>query len=264
MRYAGFWVRFWATIIDSICLLPLFFIQSIFEKEGLYGFSFLISLIVSCLFNALFESGGWQATPGKRLLGLRVVDLNGNKISFGRAVGRYFGKWLSSLIFGIGYIMVGITDRKQGLHDKLAETYVVRNPSGFSDSKEEFSDYGNIKNKVTLDIFDAASSSAKYVLAGFDTSGHVVRLTFNARDPKLLNDGLVIGRNSDFCDLQINDPSVSRRHAKFFVSYGDLFVEDLASTNGVFVDGNKCLDRLLVVNDSKITFGDVELTIGKY
>jgi len=58
------------------------------------------------------------------IFGMKVTDLNGNRISFARATGRHFAKWLSTLILWIGFIMVGFTDRKQGLHDMLAGTLV--------------------------------------------------------------------------------------------------------------------------------------------
>jgi len=67
-----------------------------------------------------------QATLGKRIVGLKVTDLAGNRIGFGRATGRHFAKMLSSMIMNIGYIMVAFTDRKQGLHDMLAGTLVMK------------------------------------------------------------------------------------------------------------------------------------------
>ncbi len=68
----------------------------------------------------------WQATLGKKLLGMKVVDYAGNRISFGRATGRYFAGFLSVLLLFIGLIMVAFTKRKQALHDKLASTLVVK------------------------------------------------------------------------------------------------------------------------------------------
>jgi len=72
------------------------------------------------------ESSSYQATLGKMIFGMKVTDLNGNRISFERATGRHFAKWLSGLVLCIGYIMVGFTERKQGLHDLLAGTLVRR------------------------------------------------------------------------------------------------------------------------------------------
>jgi uncharacterized RDD family membrane protein YckC len=58
-------------------------------------------------------------------LGIKVTDLNGSRIDFGRATGRYFGKFISSIILFIGFIMVAFTQKKQGLHDILADCLVV-------------------------------------------------------------------------------------------------------------------------------------------
>ncbi|MGA9497765.1 MAG: RDD family protein, partial [Terriglobales bacterium] len=86
-----------------------------------------IALIFSSwLYEAFMESSSYQATLGKMIFGMKVTDLYGNRISFGRATGRHFAKWLSGMILGIGYIMVAFTERKQGLHDLLAGTLVRR------------------------------------------------------------------------------------------------------------------------------------------
>jgi uncharacterized RDD family membrane protein YckC len=143
VQYAGFWLRFVALIID-------WFITSIIggiiggilgvvlglsmansgSAENLAFYANLlgagVGLIVSWLYYALTESSNWQATPGKKVLGLRVTDLSGAPIGFGRASGRYWGKLLSGLLLLVGYIMAGITEKKQALHDILAGTLVVR------------------------------------------------------------------------------------------------------------------------------------------
>ena len=72
------------------------------------------------------ESSSLQATLGKMIFGMKVTDLNGNRISFARATGRHFAKYLSSMILFIGYIMAGFTERKQALHDMIAGTLVIR------------------------------------------------------------------------------------------------------------------------------------------
>jgi uncharacterized RDD family membrane protein YckC len=73
------------------------------------------------------ESSEWQATLGKKALGLVVTDMAGNRVSFGRSTGRHFGKMLTNLIPAfIGYIMAGFTDKKQALHDMLAGCLVLR------------------------------------------------------------------------------------------------------------------------------------------
>jgi uncharacterized RDD family membrane protein YckC len=86
----------------------------------------IISAILQWLYFSLMESSVWQATVGKKLLGLTVTDLEGRRISFGRATGRYFAKIISSLILFIGYMMAGFTEKKQALHDMIAGTLVLR------------------------------------------------------------------------------------------------------------------------------------------
>jgi uncharacterized RDD family membrane protein YckC len=91
---------------------------------GVFGWA--ISVAGQWLYFSLQESSERQATPGKRVMGIKVVDLAGRRISFGRATGRYFAKILSGLICDIGFILAGFTERKQALHDLIASTLVVR------------------------------------------------------------------------------------------------------------------------------------------
>jgi uncharacterized RDD family membrane protein YckC len=143
MRYGGFWIRVVAAIIDTIILRVVVApIHIIFGGLGLAGMmaglphvplailgggvTFIALLFGSWLYEAFMESSSYQATLGKMIFGLKVTDLNGNRISFERATGRHFAKWLSAAILGIGYLMVGFTERKQGLHDLLAGTLVRR------------------------------------------------------------------------------------------------------------------------------------------
>ena len=86
----------------------------------------LISLIIGWLYSAVMESGEGQATFGKRALGLKVTTTEGQRISFGQATGRHFGKIISAIIIFIGYLMMLWDDRKQTLHDKMADTLVVK------------------------------------------------------------------------------------------------------------------------------------------
>ncbi len=78
------------------------------------------------LYFAILESSAWQGTVGKKVLGLRVTDLDGNRISFGRATGRFFAKLVSNFTFMIGYIMAGFTAKKQALHDMIAGCLVTK------------------------------------------------------------------------------------------------------------------------------------------
>lgn len=146
-RYAGFWLRFIALLIDSIILglanamilTPVFTgILAIDAPEIIYGENFAlmmtpyyllsntISIVGGFLYYALMESSSTQGTLGKMALGLVVTDLDGKPISFVKATGRYFGKILSALIFLIGYIMAAFTSKKQALHDMLAGSLVLK------------------------------------------------------------------------------------------------------------------------------------------
>jgi uncharacterized RDD family membrane protein YckC len=87
----------------------------------------LIGLLVGWLYSALQESSETQATFGKKMMGIVVTDLDGNRISFGRATGRHFAKIPSACVLLIGYIMAAFTERKQALHDMMAGTLVVKN-----------------------------------------------------------------------------------------------------------------------------------------
>jgi len=139
-RYGGFWIRVVAAIIDAILVRVVFVpIGAILGFGGIamgglihpgfhlfHGpFVFLI-LCGSWLYEAFMESSSYQATVGKMIFGMKVTDLYGNRISFARATGRHFAKILSGMILCIGFIMVGFTERKQGLHDMIAGTLVRR------------------------------------------------------------------------------------------------------------------------------------------
>jgi uncharacterized RDD family membrane protein YckC len=129
--YGTFWERLGAVIIDSLILsIPNYFINTYFTfaapiHSGTFQFN-LLSTAVMWLYFALQESGPNQATIGKRALGLKVINSNGGRITFGQATGRHFGKWVSFVILFIGFLMVLWDDKRQALHDKMAGTYIVK------------------------------------------------------------------------------------------------------------------------------------------
>ena len=141
LLHGGFWKRVAAFLIDGFILavpsvvvylaviFPVIFTADQHPRPAAFLSAFLcywlVVVVGRWLYFALCESSKWQATPGKLALGLRVTDLQGRRIGFGRASGRYFGKFISSLIFDIGFMMAGWTERKQGLHDLMADTCVV-------------------------------------------------------------------------------------------------------------------------------------------
>jgi len=122
--YAGFWRRAVAFALDCLVLvIPYAVLQAIARLHSLVA---LFEIVLFWLYYALFESSPLRATPGKLALGLAVVDAGGQRISFGRATGRYLCRFLSFITLLIGYLMAGWTRRKQCLHDMLADAYVVR------------------------------------------------------------------------------------------------------------------------------------------
>jgi uncharacterized RDD family membrane protein YckC len=149
VTYAGFWLRFVAWIIDQIVLVFIGFVvtlpfaaslpMGIFMRgrvpmspqewapfAGMFGRVMFIRIVIHWLYYALLESSAWQATLGKKALGLEVTDLGGSRINFARATGRFFAKILSGIIAFIGFLMIGFTQKKQGLHDIIAGTLVIR------------------------------------------------------------------------------------------------------------------------------------------
>ena len=147
--YAGFWLRFAAVLIDGLIMGVVFFVLgsvlgvsmfSAFEAMdpnqmsagetaavgGGMTILMLLYLAIPWLYFALQESSATQATIGKKALGLKVTDMHGDRITFLRATGRHFGKYISGIILYIGYIMAGFTDKKQALHDMMASCLVVK------------------------------------------------------------------------------------------------------------------------------------------
>lgn len=145
VAYAGFWLRLAAYLIDNILLgavLGNLLLRPLMGKPGgiptndpWFMFTntspqvtalMLLFLMGNWVYFAVLESSPWRATLGKKALGLSVVDLSGNRISFARASGRFFAKILSSMTFLIGFVMAGFTAKKQALHDILAGCLVTR------------------------------------------------------------------------------------------------------------------------------------------
>ena len=147
-QYAGFWIRLVALLIDGIILgvvggiitavfggvLGTAFVSSATKPlsattGGFAGLIGAMQLLILAVEIAYFVglTGAYGATLGKMVLGLRVVNANGQKIGFGKAALREtIGRWVSGIAFGLGYLWVAFDQKKQGWHDKLAGTYVVK------------------------------------------------------------------------------------------------------------------------------------------
>lgn len=143
-EYAGFWIRFGASIIDGIIIFAItapllvaiygwgYFVRV--DKPLFDGFAdFIISWVFPLVATVMF----WvykQATPGKMAVSARVVDARtGKSLSTGQAIGRYFAYFVSLLPFCLGFIWVAFDPRKQGWHDKLSGTVVIRPKHGGSE-----------------------------------------------------------------------------------------------------------------------------------
>lgn len=153
--YAGFWLRLVAYIIDYIIIyvvqsfifIPVLGLMGITfaskmdnmetmsdaETMGMVGSMIavagataLLTTIIAILYWSLMESSKYQATVGKIALGLKVTDLDGNSLDFVKSLIRNVCKIISGMILFIGYIMAGFTEKKQGLHDIIAGTLVVK------------------------------------------------------------------------------------------------------------------------------------------
>jgi uncharacterized RDD family membrane protein YckC len=162
-QYAGFWLRVAAAVIDLIILAIPFALAVSYLSVAMgswraflslhpgqppndivaafgrtYLFAILCFFIVTgWLYFALFESSSWQGTLGKKFIGLSVADLRGNRVTFGRASGRFFGgrflahaPFVGSLYIVLDCICAGLTSRKQALHDMLAGCLVLRRNEG--------------------------------------------------------------------------------------------------------------------------------------
>lgn len=160
-QYAGFWIRFGAWAIDSIILgIPLLILSNVIF--ALFGNSMevpeellidptsidtlsdaeilsiagpmmlaffgtmIVCMIFSLFYYTLFHASKWQATIGKKLLGLKVTDKNGKRLSFWRSLGRYLVSSLLSSILLIGFILAAFTEKKQALHDLIVGSVVIK------------------------------------------------------------------------------------------------------------------------------------------
>lgn len=149
-NYAGFWRRFAAYMLDSAVIAWAMSelwvnafnqartqfailapkagsITNKYDSAEYYAAVFMLITIVPFVWGYFsgMESSPLRATLGKLAVGIYVTDLEGNRISFSRATGRYFGKFISGLLLGIGYLIAGMSERKQALHDTMAGCLVL-------------------------------------------------------------------------------------------------------------------------------------------
>jgi Predicted membrane protein/domain len=136
VEYAGFWIRTWASIIDSLlqCLILFPLLYAIYGAQyftdtdkWIHGpMDFLLSWVLPAIAVVLFWTYK-SATPGKMIISAKIVDAQtGRQPTLGQFIGRYFAYFVSLIPLGLGLFWVAFDKRKQGWHDKLAGTVVIR------------------------------------------------------------------------------------------------------------------------------------------
>lgn len=156
IKYAGFWLRVAAYLIDSLVMSAGGLLIAIPVIIGIVGFAVglegvdnpedflesgrwmyvggiiglillasLLGMVMGWLYYALMESSKYGGTLGKIAVGVKVVDMNCNKVTFGKATGRYFSRIVTNMTLFVGYIMAGFTEKKQALHDIIAGCLVI-------------------------------------------------------------------------------------------------------------------------------------------
>ena len=301
MIYAGFWQRFFAQIIDfCILFLAVFLLTfSVGFIAGFLGISEFLGIpeilkafeepasyieyifyIVSILYQSFFLSSAAMATPGRRALGLVVIDINGKGLGFGLAFWRSF---LSEFLISAPLVVISVveqnineavsiklysvyilwflfiilmqlfTAKRQTLYDIIAGTIVIIKPVGGIQAS----------SSVVQSIRPSPSDSATYVFFGFDANGYIIRHSIVTSDLKLNQQGILIGRDESKCDFILTDKSVSRVHARLTTHFGELYLEDLNSTNQTKVNGNLISAGIAskISHGDVINLGDVELTL---
>jgi uncharacterized RDD family membrane protein YckC len=138
--YGGFWRRFLALLLDGVILMivmfPIEMALGMFSGPsltrpnpgaalGFLGIIWLISLLLNVTYYTYFVSQK-GATPGKMVMGMKVITATGERPSVGLAAGRYFAQLLSGLVFGIGFLIAAFDDQKRALHDHICGTRVIR------------------------------------------------------------------------------------------------------------------------------------------
>lgn len=131
--YVGFFKRLGAAAVDNFAILIIVFVffvvaklidNLIFTEFSDIAEEFIVGLVF-LLYYPILESSKLQGSLGKHLIGIKVVDKEGNRISFLRALMRFFLKFWSFIIAFLGFVSIAFTEKKQGLHDAITETYVV-------------------------------------------------------------------------------------------------------------------------------------------
>jgi uncharacterized RDD family membrane protein YckC len=132
VKYAGFWKRLISYILDFFVLcLPIAAIQKLIfgnidnNQIAFFDYRQTVNLFGWCIYYVLLETSKWQGTVGKKVKGLKVTNLEGGMVTVTQALTRYWMIVPACLLLFVGIIMIAFTDKKQGLHDKVAKVLVV-------------------------------------------------------------------------------------------------------------------------------------------
>lgn len=259
--YAGFWKRFFAAIIDGIILNFTLFIAGYAIGYIFYGINdgelitiiYIMGFVATWLYHALLECSSKQATWGKQIIGIKVTNLNGGRVGFGQASGRYFGMFLSAITLGIGFIMVGFTKKKQGLHDIISsclvvnKTYNIDKNNRLNSTASAGAPSSSIANdeiyyEQALEEFNSNRRQGAWIKILTENSGDEIKSKFDyiklrVKDLSLDNEQIVL--RCDSCQQKIRIKNVS----------GTL--ECPVCKNSWFFDRDKRIDFALNSNETK-------------
>ena len=188
--YAGFWKRAVAFLIDSIVLsIPMTIItMGLLVPQGMafaklaasgtepapdvmmgmmgryfatLALTWTIVMVGGWLYYALMESGKNQGTLGKMAMGIKVTGPHGERISFARATGRFFAKWISGMTLYFGFYMAGFTQKRQALHDIVATTLVI--DKNYQETPQEIAEIPFSKGGCAAGIIAAVAPVIMYI-----------------------------------------------------------------------------------------------------
>ncbi len=137
VRYGGFWIRAVASLIDNVLVFLVAVILIVLQGLGTQGASLrtiqgqVVSHLLTLSINFLYFGwlqGKYQGTPGKRLLGLRLVRSDLAPVEVSRSIARSLASIVSGLVFGLGYLWAAFDSKKRSWHDRMAGTLVIRDP----------------------------------------------------------------------------------------------------------------------------------------
>lgn len=223
MKKATIGMRFLALLVDGIILSVLYVLTGMFTDD--YRIQSALQVVFIFLYYG-FSEGGMGATLGKKLCHIKVVDERGGKITMGTGFFRAFGRLISALILGIGYIIALFDDNNRSLHDRIAHTLVV---DARSTAPASPAAYRSAPAPAPAPVPPAPVKKAQLVgISGF----------YAGKAFEIPSGGVVLGRDPATCGFVFPDniKGVSRNHCKLeFNPMTNLFIlHDLGSSYGTF------------------------------